>query len=137
MWQLLIPALTQVLDKILPDPQAAADAKLKVLELAQKGDETLLGFAERMSTSQNEVNKAEASSGNAYAASWRPTIGYVIAFALAFHYILNPLLLWAAVSFHANITPPNIALDDHIWELIMGMLGMAGWRTLDKIKGRS
>lgn len=137
MWTALIPLLGTVLEKVLPDPQAATDAKIKLLEMAQKGDETLLSFAEKMSTAQNEVNKAEASSGNVYAASWRPTIGYVIAFALAFHYIINPLLMWAAVSFGSEITPPNIALDDQLWELIMGMLGMAGWRTLDKIKGKS
>ena len=38
MWNLLIPAITQVLDKVLPDPQAAAEAKLKALEMAQRGE---------------------------------------------------------------------------------------------------
>ena len=30
MWQILIPAITSILDKILPDPKAAAEAKMKM-----------------------------------------------------------------------------------------------------------
>jgi hypothetical protein len=39
--------------------------------------------------------------------------------------------------FNTGVEPPNIALDEHLWELILGMLGMAGWRTLDKVKGKA
>ena len=38
MWPTLIPLLGSVLDKIFPDANAAADAKLKLMELAQKGE---------------------------------------------------------------------------------------------------
>ena len=62
MWQVLIPAVTQVLDKIIPDPQAAADAKLKALELAQKGELAVLDADLRLALGQLEVNKAEATT---------------------------------------------------------------------------
>ena len=38
MWQALIPAVVSVIDKVLPDPQQAAEAKLRALELGQRGD---------------------------------------------------------------------------------------------------
>ena len=38
MWQALIPILGTIFDKIIPDPAAAADAKLKAMELAQRGE---------------------------------------------------------------------------------------------------
>lgn len=39
MIQALIPLLGTIFDKVIPDPQAAAaDAKLRVLELTQKGE---------------------------------------------------------------------------------------------------
>jgi hypothetical protein len=136
MWPLLIPAITEILGKILPDPKQAAAAQLEALKLAQSGALAELEAVKALNLAQAEVNKAEASS-NAYTAGWRPTVGYVIAAALAFQYLLNPLLLWAAAFKGVNIHTPTIGLDDHLWELVMGMLGLAGWRSLDKIKGAS
>ena len=37
MLQLLIPVIGTLIDKIIPDPQAAAQAKLRMLELQQQG----------------------------------------------------------------------------------------------------
>ena len=42
MWQALIPVLGTIFDKIIPDPAAAADAKLKAMELAQRGELAVL-----------------------------------------------------------------------------------------------
>ena len=134
MWNLLIPALTTIFDKVLPDAQAAADAKLKVLELAQKGELAVLDANMRLIEGQLNINKQEASSLDSYRAGWRPTIGYIAAGALAFQYLLNPLLIWANTLFQWGITPPNIGLDNNLWELILGMLGLGGLRTYEKLK---
>ena len=135
MWQSLIPIISSVLERVLPDPGAAAEAKIRLLELAQQGELAKLTADTDLAKGQIEINKAEAD-GTGYKANWRPTIGYVCAAALAYTYILNPLLLWAAAVSGSGITPPDIAIDEHLWELMMGMLGLAGWRTLDKVKGK-
>ena len=129
MLQVLLPFLGTILDKIFPDAQKSAEAKQKLIEMQINGElQAMIG--------QLEINKAEAASGNAFAANWRPSVGYVCAAALAFSYLINPLLTWVAAFFpHAGIVPPAIGIDDHLWELMAGMLGLAGWRSLDKIKG--
>lgn len=132
----LIPAVASIIDKLIPDPHAAAEAKLKALEMAQKGELAELDAAVQLAAGQLEVNKAEASSGDAFTSRWRPTIGYVLGAALAFQYLLNPLLMWANAVFGWAVSTPNIVIDDHMWELVLGMLGLAGWRTLDKIKAK-
>ena len=38
MLNLLIPVIGTLLDKVLPDPKMAAEAKFKIIELAQKGE---------------------------------------------------------------------------------------------------
>jgi hypothetical protein len=63
----LLPILGNVLDKVIPDPQAAAEAKLKMLELSQKGELTEL-------TSKTEIIKTEAASEHWLAATWRPIL---------------------------------------------------------------
>lgn len=135
MWQSLIPIISSVLERVLPDPGAAAEAKIRLLELAQQGELAKLTADTDLAKGQIEINKAEAD-GTGYKANWRPTIGYVCAAALAYTYILNPLLLWAAAVSGSGITPPDIVIDEHLWELMMGMLGLAGWRAMDKVKGK-
>jgi hypothetical protein len=63
----LLPLVGNVLDKVIPDPQAAAEAKLKMLELSQKGELTEL-------TSKTEIIKTEAASEHWLAATWRPIL---------------------------------------------------------------
>lgn len=61
----LLPIVGDVLDKIIPDPAAQAEAKLKLMELAQKGE-----FIEM--TTKADIIKAEANSESWLAQSWRP-----------------------------------------------------------------
>ena len=46
----LMPSILQLFSKALPDPQAAAEAKLKLLELAQQGDLAQLDAPSRYET---------------------------------------------------------------------------------------
>lgn len=63
----LIPVIGDVLDKVIPDPKAQADAKVKLMELAQKGE-----FAEM--NARADIIKAEAASESWLAQSWRPIL---------------------------------------------------------------
>lgn len=137
MWNLIIPAVTTILDKVLPDAQAAADAKFKLIELAQTGELAQMQAIKDLNLAQIDVNKAEAASADPYTSRWRPTVGYILCAALAFQYVINPLIIWGAAIWAPGVTPPNIGLDDNLWELMFGVLGLAGWRTLDKIKAGS
>ena len=96
MFPALIPLIGTVLDKIFPNAKDAAEAKLKLMEMAQKGELAVLDADAKIALGQIEVNKAEASSGNKYASSWRPTIGYICAIGLLYNFIGYPLLTWAA-----------------------------------------
>lgn len=136
MWQLVIPAITQVLDKIIPDPQAAADAKLKALELAQKGDLAALDAELRLALGQLEVNKAEATT-DMFRGGWRPAVGWVCVVGLAYQFVLQPVLPWLVALFGAQV-PPLPAIDNEtLMVLLTGMLGLGGLRTLERVKGKT
>jgi Holin of 3TMs, for gene-transfer release len=62
IWQALIPVIGTVLEKVLPDPQASADAKIKLMELAQKGELAVLDAETKLALGQLEVNKVEAGT---------------------------------------------------------------------------
>ena len=137
MWQLVIPAITQVLDKIIPDPKAAAEAKLKALELAQKGDLAALDAELRLALGQIEVNKAEAATTDMFRGGWRPAVGWVCVVGLAYQFILQPVLPWAVALFGAKV-PPLPAIDNEaLMVLLTGMLGLGGLRTFERVKGKA
>ena len=126
----IFAAIMGIVDKLIPDPAAAAAAKIKALELAQAGQFKELDAAVELAKSQAATNTAEAASGNAFAAGWRPSIGYVCALALAYQYLARPLI----IGFTAHKELP--ALDGSLMELVVGMLGLGTMRTIEKLKGK-
>jgi hypothetical protein len=136
MWQLLLPAITGILDKVLPDPQAAAEAKLRAIEMAQKGELAALDAEMRLALGQLDVNKAEAAT-DVFRGGWRPACGWTCAFGLAYTFLLRPLLPWVAALFGAQVPPlPDIDTDT-LMVLLTGMLGLGGLRSFERIKGKA
>ena len=90
MWPTLIPMLGNLMDRLFPDPKAAADAKLEVMRLAQSGELAQLNADVQLATGQIEVNKVEAASTSLFVAGWRPAVGWICAAAFAFKFIGGP-----------------------------------------------
>jgi hypothetical protein len=83
---------------------------------------------------QMDINKAEAASSSVFTSGWRPAIGWCCAAALALQYIGRPLLQWVgAVSGHSWPALPGV--DDNLWQLMLGILGLGGLRTFERVKG--
>ena len=137
MWAALIPVLGNLLEKILPDPKAAAEAKIRIMELAQQGELAVLEADLRLATGQLEINKAEASSQDSFRAGWRPMIGYICAAALGWNYVAKPLVVWICAIWFPTVAIPDITLDENLWQLMFGMLGLGGLRTFEKLKGKA
>lgn len=118
----------KVIDRIWPDPTAAAAAKLELFKLQQTGELAQIA-------GQLEINKVEAASSSIFVAGWRPFIGWVCGTALAYAYIGYPFLVWIASIVRPEFKPPALGLDGMLFELLLGMLGLGGLRTFEKIKG--
>jgi hypothetical protein len=135
MWNLLIPAITGIIDKIIPDPQAAAEAKLKALELAQKGELAQLDADMKLALGQLEVNKVEAGT-DLFRGGWRPAVGWVCVSGLAYQFLIQPILPWFVALFGLTVPPLPSIDNDALMVLLTGMLGLGGLRTLERVKGK-
>jgi len=133
MWSAIIPALTGLLERLLPDPKAAADAKLRLLELAQQGELAQLDADMKTALGQMDVNKAEAQSGSLFIGGWRPAVGWVCVIGLAYQFLLWPILGWVSGIQHWTL-PPEFDLSS-LLTLLGGMLGLGSLRTAERIKG--
>ena len=134
MWTALIPILGNVLDKVFPDAEKAAEAKLEVMKMAQAGELKVLDADLQIALGQIDVNKADANSGDLFRGGWRPASGWVCAVGLGYTFLLQPLLAWAA-SIKGWPVPPSIDMDT-LLGLLMGLLGLGGFRTYERIKGK-
>jgi hypothetical protein len=130
----LIPILGSLLDKFIPDPNAAADAKLKMLDMVQKGELAQLDADLKLATGQQEVNKVEAASSSLFVAGWRPFIGWVCGAAFAFKFIGGPLAVVVMSMAGHPITLPEFDFTE-MSTVLLGMLGLGGLRTIEKVKG--
>ena len=136
MWNLLIPAVTSLLDKVIPDPQAKAEAQLKMLEMAQKGELAALDADMKLALGQLEVNKIEAGT-DLYRGGWRPGVGWVSVAGLAYQFLLQPILPWV-VGLFGIMVPPLPPIDiETLMVLLTGILGLGGFRTYEKVKKAS
>jgi len=125
----LIPVIGSVIDKIFPDKTEAEKAKLKMIEMAQAGEFKAIDADLEMARNQTEINKVESGHMNIFVAGWRPFIGWVCGVAMVYQYLLRPLLI--GIGGYAALP----GLDGTLWEILAGMLGIAGLRTWEKVKG--
>lgn len=132
MLNLLIPVIGTLLDKVLPDPKMAAEAKFKITEMAQKGELANLEADVKLAIAQTEVNKVEAST-DTFRGGWRPFIGWICGLGLGIQFIISPLFTWVSLLLGYNVIFP-ILDSDVLMTLLFGMLGLGTLRTTEKLK---
>ena len=116
----LIEAGLRIIDKIIPDPEAKADAKRKLLEIQQAGD--LVEIEAAMN-----VVVAEATSEHALTSQWRPITMLVFTAIVANNYIIAPYL---AAIFGWSVT---LEMPDQLWNLLsIGIGGYVVGRSSEK-----
>lgn len=123
----ILSTVGAVLDKVIPDTNARAQAK-EELSRAVLQDDFQLALA------QVQTNQAEAQSDNIFKSGWRPGIGWICGIAFSLHFVIFPILNWFLILFHQ--TPITIPFDmNTLLTVLGGLLGIGGLRTIEKIKG--
>lgn len=130
----LIPVLGNMFDRIFPDPKAAAEAKVQIMEMAQRGELAQLDADLKMATGQMEVNKVEAAHQSLFVAGWRPAIGWVCGAAFAFKFVVGPSVAVLMAALGHPIVLPEFDFSE-MSTILLGMLGLGTLRTVEKVKG--
>lgn len=104
-----------------PVKQAEIEAKLVEMENAAM-------------LAQVEVNKVEAASPSKFVSWWRPGIGWTCALALFLNYLGLPIAQWIVTLTGNEVKLFSVDLSE-LYPLLIGLLGLGGLRTWEKIKG--
>ena len=122
------------IDKIWPDPIKRAEEYRLLEQMKQDGDLARLSAQVKLLTGQLEINKAESSHKSVFVAGWRPFVGWVCGFSLAYVSMLEPLMRFIAKLCGYTGTFPVI--DTNLtMQVLLGMLGLVAARTREKEKG--
>lgn len=116
-----------VLGRVLPDKPAQEAAQAQLAQMALSGELAQMA-------GQIQTNVAEAASKSTFVAGWRPYIGWICGTGLGYEMLLRPLLTFAAGLFGSHVVAPEIPMQD-LSTILMGMLGLATMRTVEKVKG--
>ena len=90
--------------------------------------------SERMG-GQVEINKIEAASGSLFVSGGRPFVVWVCAFALAYAAVIEPIARFVATVGFAYAGPFPVIDTDLTMQVLLGLLGLGAYRSVEKIKG--
>ena len=115
-----------LIDRFFPDKEKAREAEAEMLRLAMEGEL-------KQVLAQLEVNAREAAHPSIFVAGGRPLFMWIGGFAFGYATIIQPLLGWVAL-IRGWPAPPSVNID-LLWVVITGLLGIGGYRTVEKVKG--
>ena len=119
MLQALIGPVTGLLDKFIEDKDQKNKLAHEIATMAEKNSQALM-------MQQLKILQADAQ-GNWFQASWRPLIGWIAGISLGINYMIAPI----ALGFGFEIPQADMSV---MMPLLLGMLGIGGMRSFDKLK---
>lgn len=128
----IIDAVKDVVLEIIPDKDKKREIALELEKIKDEGDK-------RLSTemlAQAEINKVEAGHRSIFVAGWRPFIGWVGGFGLAWTFLIAPFLEFVARLLGWSGQMPQIDAS-LLMTLVLSLLGVGAFRSYDKAKGTS
>ena len=128
MIQALIAPVSALLNKFIPDADERAKLAHDIATMSQK-------HAQELAKGQLEINKEEAKHRSLFVAGWRPFLGWILAAAMGWHFVFAPMTMFIC-SYAGVVIPELPTFDmDSLMTVLLGMLGLGGLRTAEKIKG--
>ena len=123
MIEALINPVSKILNKFVVDK----DLKVKL-------EHEIKTEIQRANLAQIEVNKAEAQHRSVFVAGWRPFIGWTCAVAMAYHFVMQPIIVFSLSANGIDYSLPEFDMAS-LMTVVLGILGLGGMRSFEKYKG--
>lgn len=123
----VLPSVMEVAGRFLPEDKEKRAAAEREIE-AQ-----LTTHLAKIDLAQLEINKVEAASRSVFVSGWRPFIGWSCGAAMALNFIVFPLASFVLAQTGYLVKLPTLDMSQ-MMPVLMGLLGLGGLRTVEKIK---
>lgn len=132
---ILLGVGSKVIDRLWPDETQRDLAKLELLKMQQSGELAQLTADTALATAQINVNAEDAKSGSVFVSGARPFILWGCGFAMIYAAMLEPMMRFLAVVVFGYLGSFPVLDTTLTTQVLLGLLGLAGMRSVDKIKG--
>lgn len=118
--------LFTLVDSLFTSDDERLAAKFKIMKLEAQG-----------ALAQVNLNGKEAEHGSVFVAGWRPFIGWTCGAAFAWAFVGQPFVQFAIVAAGIDLNVASLPVLDLslMMPVLLGMLGLGGLRTAEKIQG--
>lgn len=115
----------KIIERIWRNPEDRAAAQLELMKLQQSGE-----------LAQIAVNAEEARNPSLLVSGWRPALGWCCVSACAWNWVGLPVIRLAGelLAHPIALAPADLS---EMWPVLLGMLGLGGLRTLERINGKA
>ena len=133
----IVEAVGKIADDLFTSDKERLDAEIELQKIGVEVAKIDAGLV----AGQVEVNKVEAAHASLFVAGWRPAIGWIGAAAMAYQFLLYPLLVWGWSVMQARgwvsltLAVPPMLETDALWVILTGILGIGGMRSFEKTRG--
>jgi hypothetical protein len=123
----ILPSVMEVAGRFLPEDKEKRAAAEREIE-AQ-----LTMHLAKIDLAQLDINKTEAAHRSVFVSGWRPAIGWTCGAAMALNFLIFPLASFVLAQTGHLIELPTLDMSE-MMPVLMGLLGLGGLRTVEKIK---
>ena len=123
----VLPSVMEVAGRFLPEDKEKRAAAERDIE-AQ-----LTMHLAKIDLAQLDINKTEAAHRSVFVSGWRPAIGWMCGGAMGLNFIVFPLASFVLAQTGHLVELPNLDMTQ-MMPVLMGMLGLGGLRTVEKLK---
>ena len=123
----VLPSVMDVAGRFLPEDKEKRAAAEREIE-AQ-----LTTHLAKIDLAQLDINKTEAAHRSIFVSGWRPFIGWSCGLAMCLNFLIFPLASFVLAQTGHLVELPNLDMTQ-MMPVLMGMLGLGGLRTVEKIK---
>jgi len=123
----VLPSVMEVAGRFLPEDKEKRAAAEREIEA-----QLTLHLA-KIDLAQLDINKTEAAHRSVFVSGWRPMIGWTCGAAMALNFIVFPLASFVLAQTGHLVELPSLDMAQ-MMPVLMGLLGLGGLRTVEKIK---
>lgn len=132
-WDDALAGIMQIANKCIADPAERDKFQIEMAQMKAQQEAAQLAADTQLATAQTDIDKVEASSDDNFTRRWRPFIGWICGVAFAYHFILQPFLIFVFAIFGRTIATPSFDMNT-LYTVLMGLLGLGTMRTIEKIR---
>jgi hypothetical protein len=124
----IMPAVMEVAGRFLPEDRekrAAAEREIQA---------KLTDSLAQVDLAQLGINKVEAAHRSVFVAGWRPFLGWSMGIAMTWTYVVMPIAQFILAQTGHLVDLPALNTGE-LMPVLMGMLGLGGLRSWEKVKG--